>query len=138
MVSYQEGEGACPFLEHLEEGASVTLLVMREGEGEPGNDCLTQGASLGVQIGEEGGMASDRVGAGTGGCPWVEAWGVEAWAAAWTSLEVACSQGASLALLTFHPLMGEEGEGPGKREPLVWEVAEEEEGHLQTADEADQ
>lgn len=39
---------------------------------------------------------SYRVGAGTGGCPWVEAWGVEAWAAAWTSLEVACSQGASL------------------------------------------
>lgn len=33
---------------------------------------------------------------GTGGCPWVGAWEVEAWAVAWTSLEAACFQGASL------------------------------------------
>lgn len=97
----------------------MILLVMREGEGEPGNDCLIQEASPGVRIGEEGGMASDHVEEGTGGCPWVGAWEVEAWAVAWTSLEAACFQGASLALMTFHPLTGEEGEGPGMREPLV-------------------
>lgn len=138
VVSYQEGEGACPSLEHLEEGASVILIVMREGEGEPGSDRLPREAFPGVQIWGEGGTASDRVEEGTGGCPWVGAWEGEALAAAWTSLEEACFQGASLALMTFHPLTGEEGAGPEMREPLVWEAAEEGEGHLQTADEADQ
>lgn len=39
---------------------------------------------------------SYRVEEGTGGCPWVGASEGEAWAAAWTSLEAACFQGASL------------------------------------------
>lgn len=41
---------------------------------------------------------SYRVEEGTGGCPWVGAWEGEALAAAWTSLEEACFQGASLQI----------------------------------------
>lgn len=41
---------------------------------------------------------SYRVEEGTGGCPWVGASEGEALAAAWTSLEEACFQGASLQI----------------------------------------